>query len=553
MKNAEEELLVFREMVECANDGMLLVEDGIIIECNPAACRLFGLPHDKLAGQHPGRLSPEYQENGRKSLEYADELMADAMAGNARTFLWQHCKADGAVFTAEMTLNPAKTVHVSDGKEAKRFVTVFRDVTKTIEAEKALEKSEQRFRRLFELAPVHLLLISRDGRIMARNRWHANLLGYTDEEIPDIEHYWSLILPDPGERNRAKALWEAGIERISKTGGELKPTELRVATKSGELRNLVAGGSIIGSEIVVTFYDVTEERLFQAELEQMNTQLEKRVQERTRELEDALPTLRRTQEELIRSEKLAGLGSLVAGIAHELNTPIGNAVMVASTLRDLERHFSKLSQKGLKRSVLENFVRDLQESTEVIERNLLRAAEMIKSFKQVAVDQSSHQRRAFLLSEIVNELRLALSPQFKRSTVELLVDVDPEICMNSFPGPLSQVLMNLVNNAMIHAFEDGTAGEILLSSSAVSQDSLTIRVRDNGSGIEPHVLPHIFNPFFTTKLGTGGSGLGLHIAYSLVTGILGGSINIKSEAAQGTEVCLHLPVTAPAKNEENLQ
>ncbi|WP_158084406.1 sensor histidine kinase [Marispirochaeta aestuarii] len=318
-----------------------------------------------------------------------------------------------------------------------------------------------------------------------------------------------------------------------------------VATKSGERRNLIFGGAMIGSEIVVSFYDVTEERRVQAELERLNAELEDRVRERTRELADALSTLELTHEGLIRSEKLAGLGALVAGVAHELNTPIGNALMVASTMRDMGPRFNEFLAEGLKRSELDRFLQDLQESSEIMERNLLRAAEMIKSFKQVAVDQSSHQRRPFMLTEIANELRLTLSPLFKRSTVSLTLDVDPEIRMNSYPGPLSQVLMNLVNNALVHAFEDSPEGEIRFSAHMGTDGYVKLAVVDNGCGIEPEVLPQIFDPFFTTKLGKGGSGLGLHIVYSLVTGILGGSIRVISEPGQGTSVNISLPVKAP--------
>ncbi|WP_319415696.1 PAS domain S-box protein [Marispirochaeta aestuarii] len=545
LQKHDEELLSFREMVEHANDGMLLVEDEIIIECNPAACRLYGLSRDELVGLHPGTLSPEYQKNGRKSIEYSRELMADAMAGRARHFLWQHLRSDGTVFTAEISLNPAKTVRLSEGKEVKRYVSVFRDVTRSIEAERALEESEQRFRRLFELAPVALALLSLDGRIVDHNRWHRNLFGYTLDELPDLDHWWPLAYPDPEDRDRAKTMWEAGIRRIREKGGELRPTELWVATKSGERRNLIFGGAMIGSEIVVSFYDVTEERRVQAELERLNAELEDRVRERTRELADALSTLELTHEELIRSEKLAGLGALVAGVAHELNTPIGNALMVASTMRDMGPRFNEFLAEGLKRSELDRFLQDLQESSEIMERNLLRAAEMIKSFKQVAVDQSSHQRRPFMLTEIANELQLTLSPLFKRSTVSLTLDVDPEIRMNSYPGPLSQVLMNLVNNALVHAFEDSPEGEIRFSAHMGTDGYVKLVVVDNGCGIEPEVLPQIFDPFFTTKLGKGGSGLGLHIVYSLVTGILGGSIRVISEPGQGTSVNISLPVTAP--------
>ena len=270
------------------------------------------------------------------------------------------------------------------------------------------------------------------------------------------------------------------------------------------------------------------------------------MQERTQALQSAIEDLQRTQEELVRSEKLASLGSLVAGVAHELNTPIGNAVMVSSTLRDLQQQFDDSVAQGLKRSTLQQFQAQWREATEVVERNLRRAAELIASFKQVAVDQSSYQRRPFELGEVLHEMSLTLSPTLRRSQVELIDQVSSGIHMDSYPGPLTQVLMNLLNNAVVHAFENHPGPrEVRIKGEALPNQRVRITVSDNGCGVPKAHLSRLFDPFFTTKLGRGGSGLGLHIVYTLITGPLGGRVKVSSAPGQGCTFTLELPDKAP--------
>ncbi|TCT23151.1 transporter substrate-binding domain-containing protein [Thiobaca trueperi] len=282
-----------------------------------------------------------------------------------------------------------------------------------------------------------------------------------------------------------------------------------------------------------------------AHIAEQNTGLEQRVAERTRDLRETLAQLERAQAELVQSEKLAALGDLVAGIAHELNTPIGNAVMLASTLADQERSFSAQMTAGLTRSALQRFVDTVRENTNIMQRSLERAAELIGSFKQVAVDQASYQRRTFALDEVTREIALALQPRLRRSPATLEVSVAPDLRLDSFPGPLGQILMNLIQNALIHAFEGRTEGRIRIEAHSVVPGHVRIRVSDDGSGIDPANLGRIFDPFFTTRLGQGGSGLGLHIVYNLVTGLLGGMIEVRSVPGQGTAFDIDLPLIAP--------
>lgn len=291
------------------------------------------------------------------------------------------------------------------------------------------------------------------------------------------------------------------------------------------------------------------------EITTANAELEDRVALRTRELAEsnqqlskAVDTLRQAQDELVRSERLASLGALVAGIAHELNTPLGNGLTVVSAFEVDIKNFSRDMEEGrLKKSSLKDYVERSRQATDLLMRNLTRAAELISNFKQVAVDQTSAHRRPFDLGEIVRENLETLWPQFKRTPHRFEQSVPAGILMDSYPGPLGQVLTNLVINALIHGFDEcqNLEGKVQVVAEVPGNGFVCIKVVDNGRGIPPENLPKVFDPFFTTRLGKGGSGLGLHIVYGLVTRTLGGRIEVMSQPGQGTTFSLKLPLVAP--------
>lgn len=304
--------------------------------------------------------------------------------------------------------------------------------------------------------------------------------------------------------------------------------------------------------VVGVVRDISDRKHAEAKILELNATLEERVALRTQELAKAnaelnvtLNNLERAQGELLRTEKLASLGALVAGVAHELNTPIGNAVTVATTLLDEHRNFSEKMASGLTRAALERFVGTVGEASQIVERNLFRAAELIGSFKQLAVDQSSYQRRPFDLQEVVREVALAMAPSIRRTPFRLIDDVPTGLVLDSYPGPLGQVLINLINNALIHAFDGRESGEVHLAAKVIETGWILLSVSDDGRGISPEHQKHIFDPFFTTRMGQGGSGLGLHIVYSLVVDLLGGRIDVISSPSQGACFNVRLPVVAP--------
>ena len=291
----------------------------------------------------------------------------------------------------------------------------------------------------------------------------------------------------------------------------------------------------------------------EAEMQEFNATLEARVDERTDELSranvellDTLETLKNAQSELVRSEKLASLGSMVAGVAHELNTPIGNSLMVATTLEQRCHEFlSEVASGAIRRSVIDRFVRESVTASEMLSRNLQLASELITSFKQVAVDQTSSHRRRFAIDEVVGENLLALQPMLKTTPYQVSVNIPPELWLDSYPGPFGQVLVNLINNAVLHGFDGRNQGQIKLAAAPAEAGWVTLTVSDDGCGIPLENQGRIFDPFFTTKLGRGGSGLGLNIVYNIVIGILGGKMSIDSVPGGGCVFTLHLPMNAP--------
>jgi signal transduction histidine kinase len=241
---------------------------------------------------------------------------------------------------------------------------------------------------------------------------------------------------------------------------------------------------------------------------------------------------------------------MVAGIAHELNTPIGNSLMVATHLVSTSKKMGEVLKTGLKRSVLDEFLTNTDSAGDVLVRNLNKAAELVSSFKQVAVDQTSSQRRSFKLAEMVAEVVTTLGPTIRKTPYVIEQDIPDDIAMESFPGPLGQVMTNLINNSITHGFDGCPAGRIRIEAEKVqSGDSVILKVSDNGKGIPPDVLPRIFDPFFTTKLGQGGSGLGLNIVHNMVFSILGGRISAASVPGKGTCFTITLATTAPQQDQ----
>jgi len=262
--------------------------------------------------------------------------------------------------------------------------------------------------------------------------------------------------------------------------------------------------------------------------------------------ESALLELNAAQQNLIDAERLAALGGLVAGVAHEVNNPIGISLTVASSFaRRTEMFEAELRSDGqLRRSQLEEFVRTSRDAAQQLVANLHRAGELIQSFKQVAVDRSHAERRQFGLSEATDQIIASLRPVLKKAAIALSVDVPEGLVIDGYPGSYGQILTNLFLNAANHAFPDGRSGTISISAKPRGSDDVEIIFADNGAGMTPDVQRQAFDPFFTTRRNEGGTGLGLHIVYNLVTQQLGGRMMLDSRLGQGTTFRIIMPRAA---------
>jgi signal transduction histidine kinase len=281
------------------------------------------------------------------------------------------------------------------------------------------------------------------------------------------------------------------------------------------------------------------------QVQELNETLEQRVAQRTAELERALENLKQSQDNLANSEAKATLSTLFASVSHELGTPLGNSKMVASAMAEQTLSMAQDMENGqLKRSALSAFMEQLNDGLALLQRNLERAVELLGDFRQVAADQASEQRRVFDLKLVVQEILHTLSPSLKHKPHQIVVEIADELMMDSQPGPLGQIVINLVNNAYLHAFE-GRSNGVMTISARIDGDQVQMCVADNGVGMSPEVKEKLFEPFFSTKIGKGGTGLGMAIVRNLVTKTLGGRISVVSKVGEGTRVDIVLPRVLP--------
>lgn len=279
----------------------------------------------------------------------------------------------------------------------------------------------------------------------------------------------------------------------------------------------------------------------------INTMLEA-LEDAQGALQETLGVVRDTQEQLVQSEKMAALGGLVAGVAHEINTPVGVGVTAASHLEERVRHYNKLYDAGgLKRSDFEALLKTASETSSILMVNLSRAAELVQSFKQVAVDQASEEKRVFQLGDYLNEILTSLWPQLKKTRHRVNVNCPEELEIETFPGPLAQIITNLVMNSLNHAFGEVDEGHIAIEVEDAGSD-IVLLYRDDGCGLKREHLDKIFDPFFTTKRGQGGSGLGSHIIYNLVTQVLRGKIDVSSKVGEGMVFRIEFPKRVEASH-----
>lgn len=515
------------------------------VDVNAAWLAQFGYSRDEVVGRTGQELNL-WIDDGRMGLA--------GLIGNRADFLRREIAFRAKDERAILTECSGRLFAVG-GEEV--LIWSAPDITERKRIEQALREGEEKFSAIFHRSPVALGVTTvPEGRYIDVNETWEKQFRYSRERMVGRTSLEIGLWRNPDERRRLFS----DIEKQP----QVQNREVLFRRGDGVEIQCELSGQVFelnGKRMLLWgAHDVTEHRRVQREIEELNLKLEARVQERTSKLEranaelgEALETLKLAQNELVRAEKLAALGSLVAGVAHELNTPIGNSVTVASTLHDKTQEFGQAVKSGkLRRSVLDGYLADAITASDLLLRSLSQANELVGSFKQVAVDQASAQRRRFDLRLVVEEVAATLSPMLKKTPFKLELDLVDNIVMDSFPGSIGQVITNLVTNSIAHAFEQRERGVMQLKTWRRGLHMVEMAFTDDGKGISEADMKRVFDPFFTTRLGRGGSGLGLYIAYSLVTRVLGGRIQATSQLGVGTRFQITLPMKAPDKGEREV-
>lgn len=333
----------------------------------------------------------------------------------------------------------------------------------------------------------------------------------------------------------------------SATAHTLGGPDSRLAWTIGGLGSLLVLGAALAAASLLA--QAQRLRAGNAELAALNRELDRRVAERTASLSAANQELQRAMRQLAESQKLAALGQLVAGVSHELNTPLGVVTTAATTLeaqaKELRQHFL---QGQLKRTELAQTLQHLVEGSELVVHSAAKAAELVRHFKEIAVDQTSMRRRRFQLGHLLRALLQTLEPGLRRAHCGLEFQAQQEVELDSYPGALEQALTNVIQNALVHGLAGRHDGQLLVGY-ALADDQVTLWVSDNGVGMDASTRARYFEPFFTTRMGQGGSGLGGYLVYNLVVGLMGGQVQIDSTPGVGTRVAFRVPRQAPEQGD----
>ncbi len=430
------------------------------------------------------------------------------------------------------------------------FLLALWTVFQGIAAGRRIRESEARLRSIFDQTFYMIVYLSLDGIVLSANKPALNFSGAGKDNFFQ-KFFWDTQWWDHvavSQEDLREVISEAAQGKSSRFEAVLDSPERGYRLFDVSVKPVCDNhGDVVN--VLVEARDITELKEAQAELEKLNQELEQRVRDRTRELEDSLDTLQKAQRQLVESEKMASLGGLVAGVAHEINTPLGLGVTSISFLEEkLDALEKAYSGNSMKRSDLDKFLGIAREAVNSSMFNLRRAAQLIQSFKQVAVDQTSEALREFDVKEYLEEVLASLRPKYKRTNHTVTLNGESGLRVKSYPGALTQVIANLLVNSLLHGFEGIDSGEISISVCA-DEKHVEIVFADNGRGMTDEQRTKIFEPFFTTRRGQGGSGLGMHIVYNLVHQKLGGTIVCESEPEKGAIFTIRIPADMSGSGE----
>lgn len=518
----------YRKLFEGSIDGIYVTTPaGALLNANPALARMMGFdtPDDLIRATLDISRNIYVDPNAR--VEYQRRMERDGMV---REFEYQ-------VYQREQTIlwlsDSATAVRDDDGVVV-RYEGTVRDITNQKRAEAAVREGRRLLQQVIDTVPAVINVKGTDLRYVLMNRYMAGIFDIEPDEA--LGQTTGELMARYGASKT-----DSYDKRVLATNDGLGFYEEEYRDASGVMRQwlvnklplLGANGEI--EKIVTVALDIGERKRSEHEMRKARDAAE-----------GALRNLRETQNSLIEAEKLAALGRLVAGVAHEVNNPVGIGLTVASSLeRRVARFAEEVARGDLRRSSLTEFVEANRDAAAQLVANLNRAAELIQSFKQVAADRNYSDQRAFDLADLTEQVVMSLKPGLRKQKLTLSVDCKPGLIMNSYPGPYGQVLTNLLLNTVAHAFPDGTGGLVEIKVQESGSDHVEIMFSDDGVGMTPEVRRRAFDPFFTTRRDQGGTGLGLHIVYSIVTSRLGGRLHLHSEPGRGTRIQIILPREAP--------
>ncbi|MGO8911142.1 MAG: PAS domain S-box protein [Bradyrhizobium sp.] len=518
----------YRKLFEGSVDGIYVTTPaGALLNANPALARMMGYdtPEELIRGitdiAHTVYVHPEARE------QYRLLMQRDSMV---RDFEYQVRQRGGAI----LWLSDSATAVRDEGGEVIRYEGTVRDITDQRRAEETIAEGRRLLQLVIDTVPAVINVKDKQLRYVLMNRYMAGIFGVEPTDAigrttTDLMSRYGAQKTDENDR------------RVLAAGKELGFYEEEYLDSTGNLRHwlvnklplLDAGGEV--ESIVTVALDIGERKRGEQEMRKAKDSAEA-----------ALRNLRETQNSLIEAEKLAALGRLVAGVAHEVNNPVGISLTVASSLERKTALFaSEVARGDLRRSSLNEFLETSRDASSQLVANLNRAAELITSFKQVAADRNYSDQRTFDLGDLTEQVVMSLRPGLRKHHLTLTVDCQPNLTMNSYPGPYGQVLTNLFLNAVAHAFPDGRPGCVDITVRESGKDNVEIIFSDDGCGMSLDVRRRAFDPFFTTRRDQGGTGLGLHIVYSIVTNRLGGRLELDSEPGRGTRIQIILPRVAP--------
>ncbi|MGD0848561.1 PAS domain S-box protein [Bradyrhizobium sp.] len=518
----------YRKLFEGSVDGIYVTTPaGLLLNANPALARMMGYDTPEELIRYTTDIAHTIYVDPAAREQYQFLMQRDGMV---REFEYQVRQRGGAI----LWLSDSATVVRDEAGGVIRYEGTLRDITDQKRAEDAIAEGRRLLQQVIDTVPAVINVKDRQLRYVLMNRYMAGIFGI--EPADAIGRTTSDLMSRYGAQKA-----DENDNRVLTAGRELGFYEEEYLDSFGNLRHwlvnklplLDADGEV--ESIVSVALDIGERKRGEQEMRQAKDAAEA-----------ALRNLRETQNSLIEAEKLAALGRLVAGVAHEVNNPVGISLTVASSLERKTALFANEVERGdLRRSSLNEFIETSRDASSQLVANLNRAAELITSFKQVAADRNYSDQRTFDLGDLTEQVVMSLRPGLRKHHLTLAVDCQPNLTMNSYPGPYGQVLTNLFLNAVAHAFPDGEPGSVDIKVRESGKDNVEIIFSDNGCGMSLDVRRRAFDPFFTTRRDQGGTGLGLHIVYSIVTNRLGGRLDLDSEPGGGTRIQIILPRVAP--------